>query len=123
MDAAGHARAISRMEKIDKMPEGIRALVHEYGLGVVQAFLDIGVTKPKQIAHLIGTVQRGSNEVGDRTRSPKQTSYYVYVPVEPTDRMIAASMETCSNLDMKVTKREKHRLRLVAAIKAQQRAI
>lgn len=45
----------ARMDKIDQMPPAIRALVHDYGLGVVQAFLDVGVREPRHIRHLVET--------------------------------------------------------------------
>jgi hypothetical protein len=50
------SKRISRMETIDRFPEDVRKLIHEYGLNVVRAFLDIGVKKPNQIRHLIETV-------------------------------------------------------------------
>mgnify|MGYP007100071970 CR=1 FL=1 len=49
-------KRIARMSKIDELPQGVRALVHEYGYNVVNAFLNIGVTKPNHIKHLVETV-------------------------------------------------------------------
>lgn len=46
----------ARMAKVDAMPEGLRALVNEYGLSVVQSFLDLGVTKPRQIRHVVENI-------------------------------------------------------------------
>lgn len=46
----------ARMNRIDAMPADLRALVYEYGLNVVLAFLDAGVTKPRRIRHLVETV-------------------------------------------------------------------
>lgn len=43
----------NRMNKIDDLSPELRALVHEYGLTVVNCFLDINVTKPKQIRHIV----------------------------------------------------------------------
>jgi len=45
----------ARMDAIDGMPPAIRELVHEYGFNVVKAFMDCGVTKAKQIKHLVET--------------------------------------------------------------------
>lgn len=118
MDSVGQARSIARMEKVDAMTPEMRILVHEYGLTVVQSFIDLKVDKPRQILHLIKTVLKGSVEIGDRTMMPKLSSMKVYVPVEPTERMVLASMAQVSNFDMKITKYEKHRLRLKAAIEA-----
>lgn len=50
------ARRIARMKQIDRMPPELRELVHEYGLNIVRAFLDIGVSKPKHIRHLVESV-------------------------------------------------------------------
>lgn len=118
MDALSRQRVINRMDRIDAMEPDLRALVHEHGLTMVQAFLDVGVKKANQIAHLIMVVTRGSTEVGDRRENPRLTSMKVFVPLEPSDRMIEASMATVANHDMPMTKREKHRLRLKAAIQA-----
>jgi hypothetical protein len=46
----------TRMNTIDALPEEVRTLVHEYGYMVVRACLDIGVTRPKHIRHLVETI-------------------------------------------------------------------
>lgn len=45
-----------RMEKFDKLDPAIRELVHSYGLNVVNAIMDVGVTKPKHIRYVVETV-------------------------------------------------------------------
>lgn len=45
-----------RMDQIDNLPPETRRLVHDYGYYVVKSFIDLGVTKPKHIAHLVGVV-------------------------------------------------------------------
>jgi hypothetical protein len=45
-----------RMEKVDEYDPEIRALIHEYGLSVVQALWDCGVKKPRQMKHVVETV-------------------------------------------------------------------
>jgi hypothetical protein len=50
-------RARSRMKRIDAMPADIRALVHEYGLTIVDAFLSCGVKKARHIRHLVECVR------------------------------------------------------------------
>lgn len=47
---------VARMNRVDEFDPQIRTLIHEYGLTVVQAFHDQGVTKPKQIRHLVECV-------------------------------------------------------------------
>jgi len=46
----------NRMDRIDGLPADLRALVHDYGYEVVQAFLDHGVRRANQIRHLVETV-------------------------------------------------------------------
>ena len=49
-----------RMERIDAMPPDIRACVHEYGLTVVDALMNVGVTKARQIHHVVAVIREGS---------------------------------------------------------------
>lgn len=46
----------ARMTAVDKLPVEIRALVHDYGLPAVRALMDVGVTKPNQIKHVVETI-------------------------------------------------------------------
>lgn len=54
--AAVEAKRAARMSSVDRMSPALRALVHDYGLTVVKAFLDIGVKDPRHIKHLVETV-------------------------------------------------------------------
>lgn len=45
-----------RMAEIDRLPPAIRELVHEYGWYVVKNFMDVGITKPRHIKHLVEVV-------------------------------------------------------------------
>lgn len=47
------SKRIARMEQIDAMPKEMRELVNAYGLTVVKTCMDLGVTKPKHIKHLV----------------------------------------------------------------------
>lgn len=44
------------MRKIDNLSPELRELVHSYGFTVVKSFMDVGVSKPKHIRHLVETV-------------------------------------------------------------------
>lgn len=59
-DAERDARAAenrrSRMERIDAMPLELRALVHDYGLPIVETCTALGVTKARHIRHIVETV-------------------------------------------------------------------
>jgi hypothetical protein len=67
-----------RMAKVDAFDPATRSLVHEYGLTVVTALREVGVTKPSQIKHIVETVlnefspTRGSySKQGRRTEIEK----------------------------------------------------
>lgn len=68
VDESFHERVKQRMDRVDSLPKELRALVHEHGLTVVDAFLQCGVTKPKHIQHLIKVVRAGSAVYGNGTR-------------------------------------------------------
>jgi len=110
------------MQTIDSLPEDWRALVHEYGFAVVMAMIGCGVKKPRHARHIINTVLdelsplRGSfSNQGTKTRAENRLAL---IPCEPTEAMILASMATVASFEVHVTKREKHKLRLRAALRA-----
>lgn len=63
-------KRIKRMARVDDLSPDLRALVHEYGLTVVDSFMACGVSKAKHIRHLINTVHQGSVEIGNRSSNP-----------------------------------------------------
>lgn len=63
-------RCERRMAHIDAMPAELRALVHDYGQSIIDAFVQCGVTRPRHIRHLVETVRRGSVEIGNREGAP-----------------------------------------------------
>lgn len=111
-------RRAERMAKIDNMPDDWRALVHEYGLCVVNALRESGIVKARNAKHIVETVldelspTRGSSSRQGAAHSGR----LVTIPCEPTESMIAASLATVSTFDEKITKHEKHKRRLQAAI-------
>lgn len=70
VDEIGRARIIARMDRVDSMSPDVRAIVHEHGLTIVDAFLQCGVTKAKHMRHLINTIRAGSYEIGNRSELP-----------------------------------------------------
>lgn len=46
----------ARMSAIDNLSKEHRELVHEYGLTVVHALMQCGVTKPNKIRHCVETI-------------------------------------------------------------------
>lgn len=65
-DALAEERRNKRMKRVDDMSPELRRCVHEYGLTIVDACLNLGVKKPGQIRHLVTTIRNGSSEVGKR---------------------------------------------------------
>jgi len=51
-----NVRRLDRMKFVDALPQELRELVHEYGLSVVRSIMDSGVTRPKNIRHIVETV-------------------------------------------------------------------
>ena len=49
-------RRAKRMAVIDAMSPELRALVNDYGLAVVSALMEVGVTKPRRIRHVVETI-------------------------------------------------------------------
>jgi len=68
---AQQQKSIRRMNRVDKMIPELRKCVHEYGLTIVDAFLDIGVFNPRHIRHIVNMVRTGSIDTGSR-RSDSQ---------------------------------------------------
>lgn len=49
-------RRAARMRNVDSMSPGLRACVHNYGLSVVTACLDLGIREPRHIRHIVEKV-------------------------------------------------------------------
>lgn len=65
-------RAGRRMQRIDEQPYPIRALTHEYGWLAVEVLLSAGITRARQIEHIITRIRnhdRGSTPVCDQLRT------------------------------------------------------
>ena len=135
---------------VDRLPAAYRALVHEFGMSMVNDFVIAGVGDPKTIRRLIAVVRRGAREINNK-RPPNIATApalnaldvvltqmgagipgravagalrdldYLILPISPTKVMIAASMATVANHDVRVTKEGKHERRLQAALRAADR--
>lgn len=135
-------RVIRSYEALEALPEHLRPLVHEYGLPIVQACLMAGVTRPNIIHQLVREIWEGARasrqnrqrsgvldwllvQAGAEITSPElaralKMNNLQIVPAVPTARMINASLAEVSGFNQRVTKTEKHRLRLAAALKAEE---
>lgn len=134
-------KTVKSFARIDQLDPGLRECVHEYGEAIVNACLLAGVREPRRIRQLVREIWEGARQLTQR-RPPKlgsldwvlmqagaqisaktlvrilrDNSHYI-VPLDPTSQMVEASKNTVSNFDMRLTKTEKHRLRLRAAIAA-----
>lgn len=65
-NAAIVERATKRLARVDAMPRELRLVVYEYGLEIVQEFINCGVTMPSRIKHLIDVVRNADFENGQR---------------------------------------------------------
>lgn len=128
------------LHETDRMSPELRQCVHEFGYAIVNACLNAKVSDPCRIRQLV-------REIWDGARQPSQCrekagtldwillqagaqisaatllrvladADLVIVPGHPTSKMIEASMAEVSGFNVRVTKKDKHRLRLKAAVRA-----
>ncbi len=109
-----------------KEPRHIRHLVHEIWRGARQPHQRQNLHKPKEerhstvLDHLDWLLIQSGSKIGAATLLRVLWAHHlVIVPIDPSDTAIAASMEEVANFDQRVTKYEKHRRRLKAAMMAQ----
>lgn len=127
-------------DDIEHMPPELRECVHEYGYAIVKACQQAGVTRPANIHQLVREIWDGARQPGQKRGTGGtldwmliqaganisaavllrvlENSGLAIVPIHPTREMIEASKAEVSGFNQVVTKSEKHRLRLIAAIKA-----
>lgn len=106
---------VSESEQIARLSVPLQRLVNTYSWPVVKAFLDKGITVPQTIHHLVVACRK----------EPYRGRGVVLHSTDPSEVMIQASMDAIPYYvpgDAPIPKREKHRLRLKAAIEAQKKA-
>lgn len=103
-EEAVERRRQSRMAVVDGYPAELCELVHEYGLNVVQAFVQHKIGTPRIMRHLIDTVlselspvRGSSSHQGPAHRRFPVPKGYVLAPEEPTEEMIQASVKTLAD--------------------------
>jgi hypothetical protein len=131
-------RLENSLRATDAMSPELRQCVHEYGYAIVNACFVAGVRRPSSIHALV-------REIWEGARQPRQTrntggtldwlllqagaqisvaelnrvlgnNSLAIMPIEPTTLMVEASMAQVSGGGQLMTKREKHRRRLKAAL-------
>lgn len=133
-------KRVEALDRIDKMPPELRKCVHEYGLPIVSVCLKHGVKEPNKIRELVREIWSGARETAQRNQALGLVDWillnsgssltvkglnrlladstHVISPIEPTRTMLNASMAEVANFNERVTKEEKHRRRLRAALRA-----
>ena len=142
-------RALRALEDVDNMPPGLRGCVHEFGFAIVHALRSNGISNPAQIRQLVHEIWRGARQPAQRGGYNKQPmlghldwlllqagasigaktlvrvlyqNSMVIVPRDPGKIMIDASMDAVNHMGV-VSKAQKHRNRLRAAIDASTKSL
>lgn len=135
-------KRVRALGEVDAMPPALRACVHEFGLPIVQGFVDSGVSEPQRIRHLVllcwtaaGAEGRGNGGGGfaphidallvrnggvtsaDQLAALLRGMGAAMLPLGPSTVMVQASMAEVSKHGL-LSKERKHELRLRAAMKA-----
>jgi hypothetical protein len=128
------------LDETDRLPAELRECVHEYGLPIVTVLLKHGITRASTIREIVREIWAGARQTSQR-RAPSSTlDWYftqagvdlntatllrlladqslIIVPKNATIQMVEASMSTVSGHNLVITKRQKHKLRLDAALEA-----
>lgn len=131
-------KRVNRMNEIDRLPPAIRELIHEFNWKMINSFLQAGVTDARKIRHLIRCVMEGAATYGGGHLQAKDPSQppglklsneatmelalrhdIVVCHINPLDQVVQASMDAVLPYvpgTPLLTKREKHRIRLKAAL-------
>lgn len=131
-------RRLNSLASVDQMSPGQRACVHEFGLPIVNVLRKFGVSDPRHIREIVKEIWLGPRQEGQRggvrttldvllAKGPisyatlsrvLEDNNLAIVSTAPTRAMLNASMAEVSGGGQIMTKEEKHRRRLIAAIRA-----
>lgn len=131
-------RRLAALDIVDRMPGDLRECVHEFGLPIVAVLTRHGVKDPKAIREIVKEIWLGPRQGGQTGGALKTLDVilargpisfkalsrmladctYVIAPLTPTKAMIDASLAEVSGHNVLCSKQDKHRLRLMAALKA-----
>lgn len=146
------ARAVRALDETDNMSPAMRECVHEFGYAIVKSCMTAGITKPEIVRQLVKEIWHGARQPAQQNRIGRQHSpvvdsldwvliqagaqitaktllrilwqnSMVILPREPGTVMIEASVGEVNDFTQRITKSEKHRRRLRAAIQAQARRL
>ena len=145
-------RRSNAFDEIDRMPGPLRECVHEFGFAIVHQCRELGVKDPRHIRQLVNVIWQGARSPQDRVHQRNGAGSavlnhldwlliqceagitaatlvrilamhnMVIVPREPSPTMVDASCEAVQHMGL-VSKKEKHKGRLKAAIEASSRRL
>lgn len=134
-------RTLRSFDELDRLSPRLRECVHEFGLPIVRACLQMKISEPRHIRQLVHEIWEGARQTTQRKENVTRGSLewlliqsgtgvsaatlieflarhnLAIVSSEPTAAMVAASMDAVNHMGV-VSKSAKHRNRLRAAIKA-----
>jgi hypothetical protein len=131
-------KRIDALDAVDRMPSGLRQCVHDFGLPIVSVLTKFGIRDPRHVREIVREVWAGPRQMGQRGGTMATVDFalsrgginlpmlrrmlaennIVIVSCEPTREMLDASMAEVSGFNCRVTREEKHRRRLRAALRA-----
>lgn len=138
-------RTYEQMERVDAMPADLRSCVHEFSCPIVRTCVDLGIKNPQHIRALVSTIWDGArqpqnaanfrqssvmmhldwllSQAGAQINAARLVRFlhghhWVMVPLHANAAMVNASMATISEFNERITKQEKHKRRLIAALDA-----
>lgn len=134
------AAQLRALDDVDHMSPALRGCVHEFGKPIVDACLQAGVKDPRRIRQLVKEIWSGARQTGQNSGARQSVDWLLsqsvgatswktllrfladnnlaVVSMSPTRAMLDASMNEVSGHNIRCTREEKHRRRLIAAIKA-----
>ena len=138
---SGHTLSAKRyrdLDMVDKMPPELRECVHDFGLPIVRVLVKHGIKKPAHVREIVKEIWNGPRQdcqgggaIGSvdfalarggitlpMLRRLLADNNMVIASCEPTRKMLNASMTAVSGYNVRVSKEEKHRMRLRAALRA-----
>ena len=133
-------RRLAALHIVDGMSGPLRGCVHEFGLPIVTVLTKFGISDPRHIREIVKEVWGGARQAGQNSGAINTLDFILahgpvssktlrrvladnnmlIVSTHPTRAMIEASMAEVSGFNERMTKEEKHRRRLVAALAAAQ---
>lgn len=137
-DYALSAKRHRDLDMVDNFPPDLRECVHDFGLPIVRTLVKHGICKPSHIREIVREIWNGPRQDGQRNgtlgsvdfalarggvtlpmlRRMLEENNMAIVSCEPTRAMLDASMAAVSGYNVRVSKEEKHRRRLRAALRA-----